>query len=64
MMPPFQEELIMSVSERISNASRSRDSRIILGYAAFAIMLAVGIWLAAGGPGVPQADIAVATALP
>jgi hypothetical protein len=27
-------------------------------------MLAVGIWLAAGGPGGPQADIAVATALP
>lgn len=68
MMPPFQEELMMTISERISNISpliaRSRDGRIMLGYVAFAIMLSVGMWLGSGGPGVPQADLAVATALP
>ena len=58
----------MTISERISNAAplvaRSRDRWIIVGYVAFAIMLSVGIWLASGGPGVAEADLAVAMVLP
>lgn len=58
----------MTISERISNTSqsiaRSRVGWIILGYVALAIVLAIGMWLAAGGPGMTEVLLAVATALP
>ena len=58
----------MTISERISNASSSiacgRVGWIILSYVALAIMLAVGIWVAAGGPDMTEVLLAVATVLP
>ena len=45
-------------------AIRSYDRWILLGYVAFAILAISAIYFASGGPGVTEADLASAIALP
>ena len=45
-------------------AVRSYDRWILLGYVAFAILAITAIYFASGGPGVTEADLASALALP
>lgn len=40
------------------------DSRIILRYATFAMVALIGIYLASGGSGMSEADLAIAAVLP
>ena len=44
--------------------SRSYDGWIILGYAAFAVVASAAMYLASGGPGLSDADFAIAMAMP
>lgn len=43
---------------------RNYDGWIMFGYAAFGIILLAAIWHASGGPGLPDADLALAMAMP
>jgi hypothetical protein len=45
-------------------AIRSFDRGILLGYVAFAILAITAIYFASGGPGVTEADLVSAMALP
>ena len=45
-------------------AIRSYDRWIVLGYVAFAILAISAIYFASGGPGVTEADLVSAIALP
>lgn len=45
-------------------AARGYDGWIMLGYAAFAIIALAAIYFASGGPGVTEADLAIATVMP
>ena len=45
-------------------AVRSYDRWILLGYVAFAILAIIAIYFASGGPGVTDADLVSAIALP
>jgi len=45
-------------------AVRSYDRWILLGYVAFAILAIIAIHCASGGPGVTEADLVSAIALP
>jgi len=45
-------------------AVRSYDRWILLGYVAFAILAIIAIYFASGGPGVTEADLVSAIALP
>ena len=45
-------------------AIRSYDRWILLGYVAFAILAIIAIYFASGGPGVTEADLLSAMALP
>ena len=45
-------------------AVRSYDRWILLGYVAFAILAIIAIYFASGGPGVTEADLVSAMALP
>ncbi len=47
-----------------SNNVRSRDHAIIIGYAVFALVLIVAIYLAGGEPGTSAADLADVTVFP
>ena len=44
--------------------ARSYDFSILFGYSAFAILLMVAIYFAAGGPGTTAADLATMGAFP
>jgi hypothetical protein len=63
-------ELIMTISEQTPAPPpsyfrvRRYDGCIRFGYAAFGIILLATIWYASGGPGLPDADLALAMALP
>ena len=58
----------MTISEHTTfqshSAVRSNDRWILLGYLAFAILAIIAIYFASGGPGVTEADLASAIALP
>jgi hypothetical protein len=58
----------MTISEHTAfqshSAVRSNDRWILLGYLAFAILAIIAIYFASGGPGVTEADLASAIALP
>jgi len=43
---------------------RNYDHWILLGYVAFAILAITAIYFASGGPGITEADLASAMALP
>jgi hypothetical protein len=43
---------------------RNYDNWILLGYVAFAILAIIAIYFASGGPGVTEADLVSAMALP
>jgi hypothetical protein len=61
-----QQVRLASTKSLASNASdvRSHDRSIILGYAAFALVLMVAIYLAGGEPGTSAADLANMTVFP
>jgi hypothetical protein len=59
----------MELTQQVRLASakpdvRSRDLTIILGYATFAVVTLIAIYLAAGGPGTAAADFANMTVFP
>ena len=45
-------------------AVRNYDGLIVLGYIAFAIVAIVVLYIASSGPGVTEAEFAIATVLP
>jgi len=45
-------------------AVRNYDGLIMLGYLAFAIVAIVVLFIASSGPGVTEAELAIATVLP
>jgi hypothetical protein len=49
---------------RSHSTARDHDGWIMLGYAALAIVAIAAIYLAAGGPGTSEAEIASAVVLP
>ena len=61
-----QQVRLASTKSLASNTSdvRSHDLSIILGYAAFALVLMVAIYLAGGEPGTSAADLANMTVFP
>jgi hypothetical protein len=64
----FGGALIMEITSHTSIRShliaRNSDSWIMLGYVAFAIVALAAIYFASAGPGVTEANLAMATALP
>jgi len=59
----------MELAQQVRLAStksdvRSRDMSIIIGYAAFALVLLVALYLAGGEPGTSAADLANTTFFP
>jgi hypothetical protein len=59
----------MELAQQVRLAStkpdvRSRDMSIIIGYAAFALVLLVALYLAGGEPGTSAADLANMTVFP
>ena len=58
----------MTITDFVLGRSRStvrgHDAWIIFGYAALSIVAIAAIYLAAGGPGASEADIASAVVLP
>ena len=45
-------------------AVRKYDSLIMVGYLAFAIVAIAALYFASGGPGIAEAELAIATVLP
>ena len=64
----FLKEIAMTIADIVLVRSRSRvrdyDAWIIFGYAVLSIVAIAAIFLAAGGPGNSEADIASAVVLP
>jgi hypothetical protein len=58
----------MGIAERTNISSnltaRDDDGLIILGYAIFAIVALVAIYLSAGGPGLSESDLVTAVIMP
>lgn len=59
----------MTLADRIQNASygptaRNFDGLILLGYAAFAVLAVVAIYLAAAGSGMTGGDVVAAAVMP
>lgn len=46
------------------SAARSSDGWIVTGYVAFALIACLAIYLASGGPGMTEADLAAMAAMP
>ena len=67
-MQHFAGVFTMAIAEHTIHQShlaiRSYDRRILLGYVAFAILAIAAIYFASGGPGVTEADLVSAIALP
>jgi hypothetical protein len=60
--------MIMEIADRTAvrsgSAVRKYDSLIMLGYVAFAIVGIAALYFASNGPGVTEAELAIATVLP
>jgi hypothetical protein len=61
-----QQVRLASTKTLVSNKPdvRSRDMSIIIGYAAFALIVLVALYLAGGEPGTSAADLANMTVFP
>ena len=57
-------EIADRTAVRSVSAVRKYDSLIMLGYAAFAIVGIATLYFASNGPGVTEAELAIATVLP
>jgi|SRR5450631_2161603 hypothetical protein len=69
MLAYLTRELIMTIAEQTpapppSFRVRRYDGWIRFGYAAFGIILLAATWYASGNPGLPDANLALAMALP
>lgn len=57
-------EFVEQSAIRANLAVASYDRWIIVGYAAFAVLALVTVYFAAGGPGVSESQLAIATVFP
>jgi hypothetical protein len=64
----FCSGLVMEITNHVAIRShlsvRNYDGLIVLGYIAFAIVAIVVLYIASSGPGVTEAELAIATVLP